>query len=83
MELNDVAVFLLKNTGIYLIAKYEQLDEEPSCYLTDCFKIISSNELEKFPLYAKDRDCLLTSSDCLTIFEPDKEMLDLYKKYLT
>lgn len=80
-QLNDVAVFLLRS-GTYLIAKYEELDEEPSCYLTDCFKIKNEDQLELFPLYCKERDCLLSSSEFLTIFEPDEKTLNLYRKYL-
>ena len=81
MVANDLAVFLLRNET-YLVAKYEELDEEPSCYLSDCFKIIDENQLEPFPLYSKDRDCLLSSSEFLTIFEPDEKTIELYKKYI-
>lgn len=80
-KFDDVAVFLLKN-GEYLIAKYEELDEEPSCYLTECFKIVDDEHLELFPKYSKERDCLLSASEFMTIFEPSSKLIDLYKKYL-
>lgn len=81
MTMNDLAVFLLRD-GTYLVAKYEELDEEPSCYLTDCFKIKNDDQLEVFPRYSKERDCLLSSSEFLTIFEPDEKTIELYKKYI-
>jgi hypothetical protein len=80
--MTDVAVFLLKN-GTYLIAKYEELDEEPSCYLTNCYKIKNEDELEEFPQYSFERDCLLNSSELLTIFEPNEKILELYKKTIS
>jgi hypothetical protein len=78
----NVAVFLLRN-GTYLIANYEELDEEPSCYLTNCFKIKNEDQLEEFPLYSFERDCLLSSSEFLTIFDPDEKILELYNKTIS
>lgn len=80
--MTDVAIFLLRN-GTYLIANYEQLDEEPSCYLTNCYRIKNEDQLEPFPLYSLEKDCLLNSSEFLTIFEPDEKILDLYKKTIS
>lgn len=34
----EIQVLLLRNDK-YVIAEIEQLDEEPSCYLTNCFEI--------------------------------------------
>ncbi len=81
-KFDDVAVFLLKN-GDYLVAKYEELDEEPSCYLTECYKVLSDDKLELFPKYSNERDCLLSSTEFMTIFEPDSKLIDLYRKYLS
>jgi len=33
-------------------------------------------------LYSKEKDCLLSSAEFLTIFEPDEKTIELYKKYI-
>jgi len=121
----EIQVLLLKNNK-YIIAEIEQLDEEPSCYLKNCFEItnegyydnenrkphdpptqgvlLSKREyeedwtkddgevklvkyadfeyavLEKFPRYSSVNECLIYSNEILTAYDPQNEILELYKK---
>lgn len=121
----EIQILLLKNNR-YIIAEIEQLDEEPSCYLKNCFEVqnegyydnesrtphkppengvlLSKKEydedwtkedgtvklikyadyeyavLKKFPDYALVNECLIYSNEILTAFEPQPDILELYKK---
>ena len=75
-----VKVVLLKNGGLedYLIGVVEELDEEPSLFIQDCFRIVN-DQLEIYPKYSAQRDLFLTSESIFTIVDPSATMLELYE----
>ena len=75
-----VKVVLLKNGNLddYLIGDVEELDEEPSCFIENCYRIISG-ELRPYPKYADQRDLFLTSESIFTIVDPSPEILKKYE----
>ena len=75
----ETALIILKS-GIHLITKVEQLDEEPSCHMQDPYKIKEDGTLEPWPRYTTDTDVLLYSETIATIVTPTAE---LKKKYET
>ncbi|AIX14755.1 hypothetical protein Syn7803C72_143 [Synechococcus phage ACG-2014d] len=76
----SVKVVLLKNGNLddYLIGDVEELDEEPSCFIEKCYRIIDGN-LEEYPQYADQRDLFLTSDSIFSIVDPSPEILKKYK----
>ena len=75
-----IKVVLLKNGGLndYLIGRIEELDEEPSLFIQDCFKIVH-DQLEVYPKYSGQRDLFLTSESIFTIVDPSATMVELYE----
>tara|TARA_B100001996_G_scaffold47600_1_gene34170 strand:- start:1377 stop:1637 length:261 start_codon:yes stop_codon:yes gene_type:complete len=75
-----IKVVLLKNGGLndYLIGVVEELDEEPSLFIQDCFKIVD-DQLEVYPKYSGQRDLFLTSESIFTIVDPSATMVELYE----
>ena len=75
-----IKVVLLKNGGLndYLIGRIEVLDEEPSLFIQDCFKIVN-DQLEVYPKYSGQRDLFLTSESIFTIVDPSATMVELYE----
>jgi len=73
----QTALIILKS-GIHLITKAEQLDEEPSCHMEDPYMIKEDGTLEPWPRYTTDTDILLYSETIATIVEPSG---DIKKKY--
>ena len=73
----QTALIILKS-GIHLITKAEQLEEEPSCHMQDPCMIKDDGTLEPWPRYTNDTDILLYSETIATIVEPDA---DIRKKY--
>ena len=74
-----IKVVLLKNGGLndYLIGRIEELDEEPSLFIQDCFKIVN-DQLEVYPKYSGQRDLFLTSESVLTIVDASEEITKEY-----
>ena len=79
MKKMQTALILLKS-GIYLIAKAEQLEEEPSCHMDDPYQVKEDGTLEPWPRHSTDTDVLLYSETIATIVEPTNE---IKKKYET
>tara|TARA_B100000927_G_scaffold51699_1_gene38654 strand:+ start:266 stop:505 length:240 start_codon:yes stop_codon:yes gene_type:complete len=75
----QTALIILKS-GIHLITKAEQLEEEPSCHMQDPYMIKDDGTLEPWPRYTTDTDVLLYSETIATIVEPTNE---IKKKYET
>ena len=73
----QIALIILKS-GVHLITKAEQLDEEPSCHMEHPYLIKDDGTLEPWPRYTNDTDILLYSETIATIVEPDA---DIRKKY--
>tara|TARA_B100001121_G_C18657237_1_gene607048 strand:- start:82 stop:330 length:249 start_codon:yes stop_codon:yes gene_type:complete len=79
MKKMQTALIILKS-GIHLITKAEQLEEEPSCHMQDPYMIKDDGTLEPWPRYTTDTDVLLYSETIATIVEPTNE---IKKKYET
>ena len=63
------------NTGDYIIADVEELEEEePSCYLKNCYQIIDG-DLREWPKYSSDREALIFSDRIVTISEPHPDIV--------
>ena len=73
-------MIVILKSGIHLISKVEQLEEEPSCHLQDPYLIKEDGTLEPWPRYTTDTDVLLYSETIATIVTPTSE---LKKKYET
>ena len=69
--MENLKVVLLKNGNLedYLIGKVQELDEEPSLFIEDAFRIVN-DQLEVYPKYSAQRDLFLTSDvdPCLVSF---------------
>ena len=73
----QIALIILKS-GIHLITKAEQLDEEPSYLLRNCHEV-TGHGLSKYPPYSDQDDLFLESTDVLTVVDPSPAIA---KKYL-
>ncbi len=62
------------NTGDYIIADVEQLEEEPSCYLKNCYRIVDGN-LHEWPMYSSEREALIYADRIVTISEPHPDIV--------
>ena len=70
---------VILRSGIHLISKVEQLDEEPNCHLEDPYLITDDGTLEPWPRYTTDTDVLLYSETLATIVEPTNEIKNKYE----
>ena len=78
--MENLKVVLLKNGNLedYLIGKVQELDEEPSLFIEDAFRIVN-DQLEVYPKYSGQRDLFLTSESIFTIVDPSATMVELYE----
>lgn len=60
--------------GDHIIADVEELEEEPSCYLKNCYLIVDG-QLEQWPKYSSEREALIYSERILTISEPHPDII--------
>jgi len=58
----------------------EQLDEEPSLFIGNCYTVISEDEIKPFPDFTQQRDLFLTSEVIFTILDPSPKLLETYTK---
>ena len=70
---------VILRSGIHLLSKVEQLDEEPICHLEDPYLIKDDGTLEPWPRYTTDTDVLLYSETLATIVEPTNEIKKKYE----
>ena len=70
---------VILRSGIHLISKVEQLDEDPNCHLEDPYLIRDDGTLEPWPRYTTDTDVLLYSETLATIVEPTNEIKKKYE----
>lgn len=62
--------------GTHIIADVEQLEEEPSCYLKNCYLIDEeTNTLVEWPRYSSEREALIFSDRILTISDPHSDIV--------
>jgi hypothetical protein len=79
--MENLKVILLKNgnPNDYLIGQVQELDEEPSVFIEQCYRIVDG-KLEQYPKYSSQRDLFLTSESIFTIVDPSTEILGEYQK---
>ena len=74
----EVMVVILRS-GIHLISKVEQLEEEPNCHLQDPYLIKDDGTLEPWPSWTTDTDVLIYSETLATIVEPTETIRNKYE----
>ena len=72
-------MIVILKSGIHLISKVEQLEEEPSCHLQDPYLIKDDRTLEPWPSYTDDVDILIYSEIIATIVNATSAMKAKYK----
>tara|TARA_B100001057_G_scaffold249852_1_gene250126 strand:- start:2953 stop:3192 length:240 start_codon:yes stop_codon:yes gene_type:complete len=72
-------MLIILRSGIHLISKVEQLEEEPNCHLQDPYLIRDDGTLEPWPSYTDDTDILLYSDTLATIVNASSSMKTKYK----
>ena len=72
-------MIVILKSGIHLISKVEQLEEEPSCHLQDPYLIKDDGTLEPWPRYTDDVDILIYSEFIATIVNATSAMKAKYK----
>ena len=70
---------VIRKSGIHVISKVEQLEEEPNSHLHDPYLIKDDGALEPWPRYTTDTDVLLYSETLATIVEPTNEIKKKYE----
>ena len=71
-------MIIILKSGVHLISKVEQLEEEPSCHLQDPYLIKDDGTLEPWPRYT-DVDILIYSEIIATIVNATSAMKAKYK----
>ena len=72
-------MIIILKSGVHLISKVEQLEEEPSCHLQDPYLIKDDGTLEPWPSYTDDVDILIYSEFIATIVNATSAMKAKYK----
>lgn len=72
-------MIVILKSGVHLISKVEQLEEEPSCHLQDPYLIKDDGTLEPWPRYTDDVDILIYSEIIATIVNATSAMKAKYK----
>ena len=72
-------MIIILKSGVHLISKVEQLEEEPSCHLQDPYLIKEDGTLEPWPSYTDDVDILIYSDFIATIVNATSAMKAKYK----
>ena len=72
-------MIIILKSGVHLISKVEQLEEEPSCHLQDPYLIKGDGTLEPWPRYTDDVDILIYSEFIATIVNATSAMKAKYK----
>ena len=72
-------MIIILKSGVHLISKVEQLEEEPSCHLQDPYLIKDDGTLEPWPRYTDDVDILIYSEIIATIVNATSAMKAKYK----
>ena len=78
--MDNLKILLLKNGNLndYLIGNVQELDEEPSVFIENCYRIVDG-DLEEYPKYSSQRDLFLTSESIFTIVDASEEILKRYQ----
>ena len=73
-------MLVILRTGLTLISKAEQLEEEPSCHLNQPYLVKDDGTLDPWPRYSNDDDVLLYSESLATMVEPTDDIRKKYKQ---
>ena len=73
-------MLVILRTGLTLISKAEQLEEEPSCHLNQPYLVKDDGTFEPWPRYSNDDDVLLYSESLATMVEPTDDIRKKYKQ---
>ena len=65
-------------TGVIVVADVEELDEEPSILIENCYEVVSEQDLKPFPAFTEQRDMFLTSDVIMSILDPSPNLVELY-----
>ena len=80
----EIKLILLKN-GTYLITQLEEMEMEPSVFLSNPMEVIESIgnvELISYPKHTSQKNVLLYSDMLATIVDPSKSLLAKYLEQL-
>lgn len=72
-------IILKHHPQTYLLGKIQELDEEPSLLIEDCYSITPEAELQEYPLHTAQRYVFLTSDDVMSIMDPSPTIIKQYK----
>jgi len=73
-------MLVILRTGMTLISKVEQLDEEPACHLSQPYMVRDDGTLAPWPIWSNDDEILLYSETLATIVEPAEEIRLKYEQ---
>ena len=72
-------IILKHRPSHYLLGKIQEMDEEPSLLIEDCYYVTPEGELEAYPLHTDQRYIFLTSDDVLTMMDPSPVIAKKHK----
>ena len=78
--MENLKLIILTNQRTYLLGKLQEMDEEPSLLIEDCYTITPEGELQEFPLHTEQRYLFLTVEQVFTILDPSAVVVDKYKE---
>ena len=77
----EIKLILLKN-GDYLISQLQEMEMEPSVFLSNPMQIMDDDQLISYPKHTNQKDILLYSDMLATIVEPTTGLLAKYIEQL-
>lgn len=77
----EIKLILLKN-GTYLISQLQEMEMEPSVFLSNPMEIMDDDQLISYPKHTNQKDILLYSDMLATIVEPTTGLLAKYIEQL-
>lgn len=77
----EIKLILLKN-GTYLISQLQEMEIEPSVFLSNPMQIMDDDQLISYPKHTNQKDILLYSDMLATIVEPTTGLLAKYIEQL-
>ena len=73
-------IILKHHPQTYLLGKVQEMEEEPSILLEDCFQVDRDSELLPYPLHTDQRYVFLNTTDVMSILDPTQVIVKKYKK---
>ncbi len=72
-------IILKHRPQTYLLGKVQEMDEEPSLLIDECYEITPEGELAEYPLHTTQRYIFLTGDDVLTMMDPSPVIAKKHK----